>query len=61
VVFRLAQQASVVVLNGSGFDGPAWSVRVSLANLDDLDYLKAGHHLRAVLEGYRAEWRGSGV
>ncbi|MGY0233949.1 bifunctional aspartate transaminase/aspartate 4-decarboxylase [Longispora urticae] len=59
LLFRLADQYSVVLLNGSGFDGPAWSVRVSLANLNDLDYLKIGHHLRAVLDGYLAEWRAS--
>ncbi|NUT48102.1 MAG: bifunctional aspartate transaminase/aspartate 4-decarboxylase, partial [Saccharothrix sp.] len=39
-LFRLAEQSSVVLLNGGGFDGPEWSVRASLANLDDLDYLK---------------------
>ncbi|WP_041541450.1 bifunctional aspartate transaminase/aspartate 4-decarboxylase [Catenulispora acidiphila] len=56
VVFRLAHQASVVLLNGGGFDGPGWSVRVSLANLDDLDYLKIGHHLHAIMEEYKEEW-----
>ena len=56
VVFRLAHQASVVLLNGGGFDGPGWSVRVSLANLDDLDYLKIGHHLHAIMGEYKDEW-----
>ncbi|WP_194898302.1 bifunctional aspartate transaminase/aspartate 4-decarboxylase [Catenulispora pinisilvae] len=56
VVFRLAHQASVVLLNGGGFDGPGWSVRVSLANLDDLDYLKIGHHLHSIMEEYKEEW-----
>ena len=32
-VVRLAEEAGVVLLHGGGFDGPAWSVRVSLANL----------------------------
>ncbi|MEY9845309.1 hypothetical protein ABH940_002379 [Streptacidiphilus sp. BW17] len=41
-LFRLAEQTGVVLLNGGGFEGPQWSVRVSLANLDDLDYLKIG-------------------
>ncbi|GAA2021752.1 aspartate 4-decarboxylase [Catenulispora yoronensis] len=59
VVFRLAHQASVVLLNGGGFDGPEWSVRVSLANLDDLDYLKIGHHLHAIMEEYKQEWQES--
>ncbi|MBB5953646.1 aspartate 4-decarboxylase [Saccharothrix tamanrassetensis] len=56
-LFRLAEHASVVLLNGGGFDGPAWSVRVSLANLDDLDYLKIGHHLHTVFGEYHDEWK----
>ncbi len=59
-LFRLAEQTSVVLLNGGGFDGPEWSVRVSLANLDDLDYLKIGHHLRAIFDEYAEEWRAEG-
>ncbi|MFB6633419.1 bifunctional aspartate transaminase/aspartate 4-decarboxylase [Streptomyces sp. NPDC056362] len=58
-LFRLAEQTGVVLLNGGGFDGPEWSVRVSLANLDDLDYLKIGHHLRAIFNDYAEEWRAS--
>jgi aspartate 4-decarboxylase len=58
-LFRLAEQSSVVLLNGGGFDGPEWSVRVSLANLDDLDYLKIGHHLQAIFQGYWEEWRNT--
>ncbi|MGW6207774.1 bifunctional aspartate transaminase/aspartate 4-decarboxylase [Streptomyces sp. NPDC055089] len=60
-LFRLAEQTSVVLLNGGGFDGPEWSVRVSLANLDDLDYLKIGHQLRAIFDEYAQEWRDSGT
>ncbi|GAA2799398.1 bifunctional aspartate transaminase/aspartate 4-decarboxylase [Streptomyces showdoensis] len=56
-LFRLAEQTSVVLLNGGGFDGPEWSVRVSLANLDDLDYLKIGHHLRGIFGDYAEEWK----
>ncbi|MFD3995965.1 bifunctional aspartate transaminase/aspartate 4-decarboxylase [Streptomyces sp. NPDC058548] len=58
-LFRLAEQTGVVLLNGGGFDGPQWSVRVSLANLDDLDYLKIGHHLRAIFNDYAEEWKTS--
>ncbi|WP_069884850.1 bifunctional aspartate transaminase/aspartate 4-decarboxylase [Streptomyces luteocolor] len=58
-LFRLAEQTHVVLLNGGGFDGPQWSVRVSLANLDDLDYLKIGHHLRGIFDDYAEEWRAS--
>ncbi len=49
----------VVLMNGGGFDGPEWSARVSLANLDYLDYLKIGHHMRTVFEQYVEEWQGS--
>ncbi|MHA6760089.1 bifunctional aspartate transaminase/aspartate 4-decarboxylase [Streptacidiphilus sp. PAMC 29251] len=58
-LFRLAEQTGVVLLNGGGFDGPEWSVRVSLANLDDLDYLKIGHHLKEIFADYQEEWRVS--
>ncbi|MEU6992563.1 bifunctional aspartate transaminase/aspartate 4-decarboxylase [Streptomyces sp. NPDC046465] len=58
-LFRLAEQTGVVLLNGGGFEGPQWSVRVSLANLDDLDYLKIGHHLRRIFNDYAQEWRAS--
>ncbi|MCT9089651.1 bifunctional aspartate transaminase/aspartate 4-decarboxylase [Streptomyces sp. ASQP_92] len=60
-LFRLAEQTSVVLINGGGFEGPQWSVRVSLANLDDLDYLKIGHHLRAIFNDYAQEWQASRV
>ncbi len=59
-LFRLAEQTSVVLLNGGGFDGPEWSVRASLANLDDLDYLQIGHHLRKIFDDYVAEWQSAG-
>ena len=58
-LFRLAEQTSVVLLNGGGFDGPKWSIRVSPANLEDLDYLEIGHHLRAVFRDYHDEWASS--
>lgn len=58
-LFRLAAETGVVLLNGGGFDGPEWSVRVSLANLDDLDYLKIGHHLKDIMGEYLQEWQAS--
>lgn len=51
-VIRLADQTAVVLLNGDGFDGPAWSVRASLANLNDEAYLKIGTAIRGILEEY---------
>ncbi|MCH5319629.1 MAG: bifunctional aspartate transaminase/aspartate 4-decarboxylase [Paramuribaculum sp.] len=51
-VIKLANETAVVLLNGDGFDGPAWSVRVSLANLDEPDYLKIGTAIRKLLDQY---------
>uniref|UniRef100_UPI002664F8DE aspartate 4-decarboxylase n=1 Tax=uncultured Duncaniella sp. TaxID=2768039 RepID=UPI002664F8DE len=52
VVFRLANETSLVLLNGGGFAGPKWSVRVSLANLNEADYVKIGQSIKRVLEEY---------
>lgn len=49
VVFRLANETSLVLLNGGGFAGPKWSVRVSLANLNEADYVKIGQSIKRVL------------
>ena len=38
IVFRLAEDHGIVLLNGSGFAAPDWSVRISFANLDDHVY-----------------------
>jgi aspartate 4-decarboxylase len=52
IVFRLAQDHGIVLLNGSGFDAPDWSVRVSFANLDDHVYDDIGRAVREVARGY---------
>lgn len=51
-VIKLANETSVVLLNGDGFDGPKWSVRVSLANLYKSDYLKIGTAIKNLLAKY---------
>jgi aspartate 4-decarboxylase len=56
-VVRLAGQAGVVLLHGGGFDGPEWSVRVSLANLEDDCYLEVGAAITRIFDGYVEEWR----
>ncbi len=58
-VMRLAADTAVVLLNGDGFDGPAWSVRASLANLNKEDYLKIGSAIRRILEDYYNEYKAS--
>lgn len=57
VVFRLAESCSVVLLNGGGFAGPEWSVRVSLANLNDGDYSQIGTILAYTLGEYVQSWK----
>lgn len=56
-VVRLAKETGVVLLNGSGFDGPAWSVRASLANLTADDYAQIGTHIANILEDYANIWK----
>ena len=53
-VIRLADETAIVLLNGDGFDGPKWSVRASLANLDDEAYLRIGTAIRKILEEYHS-------
>lgn len=55
-VIRLADETAVVLLNGDGFDGPKWSVRASLANLNKEDYLKIGTAIRKILDQYHCEF-----
>ena len=57
VVFRLANETSLVLLNGGGFAGPKWSVRVSLANLNEADYVKIGQGIKRILDEYAKEWK----
>jgi aspartate 4-decarboxylase len=49
-----------VLLNGSGFRGPPWSARVSLANLDDAAYAEIGKNLAAVVKGAVEKWEAMG-
>jgi aspartate 4-decarboxylase len=57
VLFALAEKFSTVLLNGSGFAGPDWSVRVSLANLPDEAYSKIGEQLTAAVQVAVSAWK----
>ncbi|GFE80335.1 aspartate aminotransferase [Steroidobacter agaridevorans] len=59
LVIDLAQRHGSVLLNGSGFEGPPWSVRVSLANLDADAYEAIGRDLKAMAQQALEEWRRS--
>jgi aspartate 4-decarboxylase len=52
IVFKLAEDHGIVLLNGGGFEAPDWSVRVSFANLNDDVYDDIGRAVRAVTRGY---------
>lgn len=58
-VIRLAKDTCIVLLNGSGFDGPDWSIRASLANLDKDEYKKIGKGVRLLLDEYALTWKKS--
>ena len=59
IVFRLAAEHGIVLLNGSGFAAPDWSGRVSFANLDDPVYDAIGRAVRAIARGYREAYEAS--
>ncbi len=56
-LFRLAEKSGVVLMDGGGFGGPPWSIRVSLANLDDGDYAKIGKYMVEAATEYVDAWK----
>ena len=58
-VWRLADEKSIVLMDGGGFDAPNMSVRVSLANLDDEAYAAIGKGIGELLEEYHKKWQAS--
>jgi aspartate 4-decarboxylase len=54
ILIRLAEESSIVLLSGNGFHGPEWSIRISLANLEDESYSQIGQVIRKILEEYAA-------
>ncbi|NCB72761.1 MAG: aspartate 4-decarboxylase, partial [Clostridia bacterium] len=56
ILIQLAEQSSIVLLDGGGFNAPEWSIRISLANLRDELYSKIGENLLNVLETYATRW-----
>ncbi len=59
IVFRLATDHGIVLLNGGGFEAPNWSARISFANLDDHVYDDIGRALRAIARGYVQAYEAS--
>ncbi|NQT90246.1 MAG: bifunctional aspartate transaminase/aspartate 4-decarboxylase [Candidatus Omnitrophica bacterium] len=56
-VMRLAEEKSIVLMDGGGFDAPQMSIRVSLANLNDDAYAKIGKGVRELLGDYYKQWK----
>lgn len=50
ILYTLAKEYSVILLNGDGFASSEWSLRVSLANLNTDSYLTIGKVLSTLLE-----------
>ncbi|QJB38511.1 aspartate 4-decarboxylase [Chitinophaga oryzae] len=61
ILFRLAEKTGVVLLNGGGFDGPEWSVRVSLANLPTEAYSVIGKRITEIMREYAGVWKSNGT
>ena len=55
-VLRLAEEKSIVLLDGGGFEAPNMSVRVSLANLPDAAYEIIGKGIDELLTEYYEHW-----
>ncbi|MFA0407877.1 bifunctional aspartate transaminase/aspartate 4-decarboxylase, partial [Vibrio splendidus] len=49
---RLAEEHGVIVMPGAGFDAPTWSLRVSLANLEEAQYANITKAMNAVMQSY---------
>ena len=60
LVYKLAQDHAIVLLNGGGFSAPSYSVRVSFANLPDDVYDDIGRGVRAVARGYVEAYAAQG-
>ena len=60
ILFRLADEAGVVLLPGKGFGTPHPSARISLANLEDEDYARIGRIIRVVMQEYIDEYHKRG-
>ena len=61
VLMRLADKKFTVLLPGEGFAGPKWSIRVSIANLNDDDYTSIGKNIREVMDDYFQSWKEKGA
>ncbi|MGL5086878.1 MAG: aspartate 4-decarboxylase, partial [Clostridium sp.] len=59
ILYTLAKNYSIILLNGDGFASGAWSLRVSLANLNDNAYYIIGKVLNEILEDLHTDWNAT--
>lgn len=59
MIFLYFEVHGIVLLNGGGFDAPDWSLRISLANLDDDVYEEIGRGVRSIARSYRHAFEAS--
>lgn len=59
ILYHLAKECSVILLSGSGFYDSEWSLRVSLANLDDREYYRIGKIMRNLMIDLISRWQES--
>jgi aspartate 4-decarboxylase len=57
LLFRIADEAGVVLMPGGGFGDTHPSARVSLANLNEYDYAAIGTAVRKLLDAYYARFQ----
>ncbi|MDR5838360.1 bifunctional aspartate transaminase/aspartate 4-decarboxylase [Caballeronia sp. LZ034LL] len=60
MLFELAKEARVVLLPGRGFGTPHPSGRVSLANLNESDYMQIGRAIRKLMDRYVERFKKEG-
>ena len=59
ILYDLAKNYSIILLNGDGFASSRWGLRVSLANLNDESYLEIGKTLRFIFNTLNQHWESS--
>ena len=57
MIYNLANNYSIILLNGDGFASSQWSLRVSLANLRDDSYFIIGKSLKNMIDDLSYEWK----
>lgn len=57
IIYTLANNFSIILLNGDGFASSEWSLRVSLANLTDESYYTIGSSINQMLDNLATKFQ----